>query len=528
MKNTQRIFTNRQLWLIVLVVIIMPIIIKESICKIFNLSFDNSIWHEIFNISIVLLIAIPIFAYLIFKSDTYAKGLAFQLKSNNKVNEELLLKNEELKFKASHDYLTGLPNRMALVETLDAYVSNTKNAENKLAVLFMDLDSFKLVNDTLGHLFGDQLIQQTAHRLNSVVVERNSVFRHGGDEFVILIPYKNDEVYNNIAASILDAFSVPFIVGDEEMYSTASLGISLYPECGDNTETLLKKADNAMYLSKNKGGNMFSIFQATEEDNTIHKMKIENGLRSLTNNEDFQLYYQPIINLKTKEIIGFEALIRWYHPELGFIPPNDFIPVAERTGIIIKMGKWVLRTACFQLKEWQATRSQNLTIAVNVSIRQIKEYDFVKFVSDTLEETKLSPEYLEIEITESMMQNSEELNVILENLKTLGVKISVDDFGTGFSSLSTLAFSPCDYLKIDQAFTRDMLSHAKSASIVKTIIDMGHNLDIQLIAEGIEYEEQAQILIGHGCQYGQGYHYSKPLPVENIDKLLQIQLGLTH
>ncbi|HLO12524.1 MAG TPA: GGDEF domain-containing phosphodiesterase, partial [Pseudoneobacillus sp.] len=309
-------------------------------------------------------------------------------------------------------------------------------------------------------------------------------------------------------------------LNNQDFYVTPSIGISLYPLDGEDEETLIKLADIAMYVAKEQGKNNFQFYSSQLNGLSSRKMDLENGLRKAIEQNQFQLYYQPQFELATGKIVGIEALIRWQHPEHGLISPIEFISLAEETGLIVPMGKWILETACRQNKEWQDAGFAAVPIAVNISVRQLQDDNFVEVVTKTLSQIGLDPKYIELEITESIMQNIEKSTVILNELKKHGVKISIDDFGTGYSSLSYLNHLPIDNIKIDKSFVDDIIKHSNQGAIVKTIIDMGHNLNFNVIAEGIETEEQVRFLKEHRCKVGQGYFYSRPLPPESIKEML--------
>ncbi|MBB4823071.1 diguanylate cyclase (GGDEF)-like protein [Sporosarcina luteola] len=516
MKKYHNAYLDGRLWMLILAVIIVPNVMEEMLSQIFNWRFDKAIWYEVVDTTIFVIFAAPIFAFMIKRMDSYAHQLEHQLAFNMQASEQLKRMNEELSFNAYHDDLTLLPNRRQLFRGLD---QSTKTDEMS-AVLFLDLDRFKVINDTMGHLYGDIFIRQVGKRLREQLPKDDKVFRHGGDEFIVLLEKRDYADVERMAADLLALFSEPFIVNGEEIFSTASIGVSLFPEDGRDSETLLKNADKAMYASKERGGNTYSFYSAQTSIGDVRKLKLENGLRTAVESDQLELHYQPIINLATNRMEAVEALLRWHHPELGFVPPDEFITIAEKTGIIIPIGKWVLETACRQVKAWQLAGYPQLSVAVNVSIRQINEPGFIDFIKNLLERTGLSPAYLDIEITESMMQNDESIT-ILNELKGIGANISIDDFGTGYSSLSVLGYLPIDRLKIDQSFTQEMLHHSHTNSIVKTIIDMGRNLGLTLIAEGIEEEKQAQALRKFGCNFGQGYFYNRPLTVDQMTACLQ-------
>ncbi|WP_432664175.1 EAL domain-containing protein [Wukongibacter baidiensis] len=428
---------------------------------------------------------------------------------------------KHIKHLAYHDALTNLPNRYFLNNYLKRLLTDITQKEHTIAVMFIDLDRFKIINDTMGHDFGDIVLQHVAKRLIGLVRNDDIVCRQGGDEFIILMKDVSQEDITKIGQRVIDEFARPFIINGREIFTTPSIGISLYPTDGQDVESLIKYADMAMYSAKNNGRNNFQFYNTKLSEKISRKMDLGNGLRKALENDEFILHYQPQFDLNTYEIIGMEALIRWNHPQLGLIPPNEFIPLAEEIGIIIDIGKWVLRTACRQNKNWQEAGFPSILMAVNISGRQFQDNHFVETIHQILEETELDPQYLELEITESIMQNIEEVTVVLDQLKNIGVRLSIDDFGTGYSSLSILQHLPIDTLKIDKSFTSGIMTDLNTSAIVKTIIDMGNNLKLKVIAEGIEEKHQESYLKQNTCFIGQGFLLSKPLPAEDIEKTLK-------
>jgi diguanylate cyclase (GGDEF)-like protein/PAS domain S-box-containing protein len=420
---------------------------------------------------------------------------------------------------AYYDAVTGVPNRNKFKKELHSALNQTDN--QKLAVLFLDLDRFKIINDTNGHTVGDLLLKQVANRLVMAVENAGLVSRHGGDEFIILLKDMGKEQVTGMARRILIDFSEPLKLNNQEFYVTPSIGISLYPSDGLDEETLIKLADIAMYVAKERGKNNFQFYSSEQNGLSSRKMELENGLRKVLENNQLFLCYQPQVEIVTGDIVGIEALVRWQHPEHGLVSPAEFIPLAEETGLIVPIGKWILEKACEQNKNWQDVGVAPFPVAVNISVRQLQDDNFVETVRMILNKVGLEPQYLELEITESIMQNIERSTVILNELKEIGVKISIDDFGTGYSSLSYLKHLPIDKIKIDKSFVDDIISHANQGAMVKTIIDMGHNLNFTIIAEGIETTEQVVFLKEHACKVGQGYYYSRPLPAEEVMKLLK-------
>jgi diguanylate cyclase (GGDEF)-like protein/PAS domain S-box-containing protein len=430
---------------------------------------------------------------------------------------------------AYHDYLTGLPNRYMLDQQLCGELLTAAKNSTPLALLFLDLDRFKVINDTLSHSSGDQLLNEVAKRLISAVGNKNIVFRQGGDEFVIILSNANACEAAEIAKKIDHSFSEPFCIKNEKIYTSSSIGISLYPGDGDTIDSLLKNAEIAMYQAKRAGNKNYRFFSALEAEGQFSPLKIEMDLHTALENNEFTLYYQPKVHLKTGKIVGFEALIRWNHPEMGLVSPDKFIPIAEESGLIIPIGKWVLFEACKQNKQWH-NRGFETIISVNLSPRQFKQTNMVQIITETLHSTGLKPQYLEFEITESMTADIKQTLSTLKELKSLGIQISIDDFGTGFSSLNYLKEFPIDTLKIDQSFVMELYKNPNDETIVKTIISMAHNLNLNVVAEGIETQEQLIFLQEHVCNVGQGYFFSKPLSASDLEEKFQEieQLVETH
>jgi len=421
---------------------------------------------------------------------------------------------------AYYDSVTNLPNRNMFKEHLNN--SLAKNEPNQeLAILFLDLDRFKVINDTKGHSTGDLLLKDVADRLRSVVKSDGLVSRQGGDEFLILLEGKKKEEIETIAQQIIDVFSCPFFIGCEEVFVTTSIGISLYPYDGEDQETLIKNADTAMYLAKERGKNNFQYYNASLNTQSTRKMELEVGLRKALETNQFRMVYQPQYELETGKIIGVEGLIRWEHPKLGPISPIEFIPLAEETGLIVQIGKWILRQVCHDHTKWKQNGIRPIKMAVNISVRQMQDQGFVKSVKQVLDEYQVNPEMIELEITESIMQNINHSIVTLNDIKKLGVKIAIDDFGKGYSSLSYLKHLPIDKIKVDKSFVDDIVDPNHNGLIAKAIIDIGHIMKFTVIAEGIEEETQVAFLLKNNCKLGQGYYFSKPLPEEDVRRLLR-------
>lgn len=421
---------------------------------------------------------------------------------------------------AFHDYLTGLPNRFMLKKQLSAKILKAKEKNSKLALLFIDLDRFKLINDTLNHSAGDFLLKEVANRIKRLVRKSDYVFRQGGDEFIIILSDADSQAASMVAQRIVDSLSKPFVIDQEEIYTSPSIGISIYPEDGQLADLIIKNADIAMYQAKRAGKNNYQFYSSHHLEEVLSPLKIEMDLRKGLERNEFVLHYQPKVNLYTGKIVGLEALIRWNHPEFGMLPPNTFIPIAEETGLIIPIGNWALYEACSQNMRWHQQGIKTV-VSVNLSGRQFTQSEMVQTIAEVLHHTRLKPQFLEIEITESMTIDIEHAIPTLEELKYLGVKISIDDFGTGFSSLNYLKKLPVDTLKIDKSFVRELYKNPHDETIVKTIVSMAHNLNLNVVAEGIETNQQLVFLQQHLCNYGQGYFFSKPQSASEIEANFQ-------
>ena len=426
---------------------------------------------------------------------------------------------------AHYDALTGLPNRLLFEDRLTQALAQERRAGQLVALLFLDLDRFKAINDTFGHAVGDLLLKAVAERLSQSVRENDTVARMGGDEFTLIFSgLREPEDAGQIAHLILEAMAKPFVLEGHEVHVSTSIGITLYPldnnsidEKKSAIETLLKNADTAMYKAKDQGKNNYQFFKAEMNVATLERLLLENDLRKALENGEFVLHYQPRIHCADGSISGMEALIRWRHPTLGLISPATFIPLAEETGLIVPIGEWVLRTACTQTKAWLDAGMRPLRVAVNLSARQFKHADLILTIENVLRATGLSPSYLEVELTEGLaMEDVKQTVITLNALSAMGVSIAIDDFGTGYSSLAYLKRFPVDFLKIDQSFVRDIGGGGDSAAIAKTIIAMAHNLQLQVVGEGVETAEQFDFLRQHGCEEVQGYLLSRPLPAEEF------------
>ncbi|MDO8682181.1 MAG: EAL domain-containing protein [Armatimonadota bacterium] len=423
---------------------------------------------------------------------------------------------------AHHDHLTGLPNRLLFADRLTQSLAQAKRQNSLLAVMFLDLDRFKNINDTLGHSVGDLLLKAVAERLEKCVRDVDALARMGGDEFTItLANILTAQDAAIIAKRALKALSDPFVLGGREMFITASIGISLYPSDGSDVKTLVKNADTAMYRAKDEGRNNCQFYTDALNAQAFERMEMENDLRKAVEMDELRVYYQPRVDVRTGEILGVEALVRWQHPKLGLVPPMQFIPLAEETGLITPISEWVLRTSCRQNKVWQDAAFPMMTVAVNISARLLHQEDLIGTVERVLSETGLDAKYLELELTEStLMQNPALATTILGVLRSKGVRISIDDFGTGYSSLSYLKRFPTDAVKIDQSFIREIATNSDDAAIAKAIVAMAHSLKLKVVAEGVETLEQLQFLRSLKCDEIQGYFISRPEPADSIERLL--------
>ncbi|MFZ3136804.1 MAG: EAL domain-containing protein [Thermodesulfovibrionales bacterium] len=446
-------------------------------------------------------------------------------------------KNSEAKIAhlAYRDTLTKLPNRYLLQDRLTQAVESAKKYNRKMAILFLDLDQFKRINDTLGHDIGDNLLLQIAKRLLKYVRKadtvarvkesdiRNTLARLGGDEFTILLTeVKHIKDTTIVAQRIQDLFSQSFKVQGHEIFVSFSIGIAVFPYNGENATTLLKNADTAMYHAKRNGRNNFQFYTESMNAITVERFSIENQLRRALDNGELQLYYQPQLDIKKREIVGAEALLRWNHPEKGLLSAASFIPLAEETGLILPIGEWVLQTACQQNKSWQEAGHKKIRVTVNISGLQFKQKNFVKTITQALNNSLLEPRYLELELTESiLMDTTDQAIALLMELKSIGVQISIDDFGTGFSSLNYLNRFPIDILKIDKSFIKDISIDSDDHAIITAIIALAHNLKLQVIAEGVETIQQFLFLYQHGNTLMQGDLLSPPLPDDSLRQLFK-------
>jgi diguanylate cyclase (GGDEF)-like protein len=431
--------------------------------------------------------------------------------------------NKQLRHLATHDALTGLPNRVLMDDRLSQSIVLADRQKKTFAVLLVDLDRFKFVNDSLGHRAGDELLQEVAQRLKSVVRDVDTVARLGGDEFVLIVtPSSERDAAEQVAKRIIEAMRASVRIAGIEIHTSPSIGIAFYPGDATTTETLLAHADAAMYFAKQRGRNNFQCFMPGMNTATQEKVKLESDLRVALAQKQFELHYQPKVNTATGIMHGAEALLRWNHPVRGSIPPAEFIPIAEESGLIGSIGAWVVREACRQARAWQVAGLPPLRVAVNLSASQFRQGNIVEMIADALDLAGLEAHFLEVELTESaVMSDPEESIAILEKLSKMGVLVSVDDFGTGYSSMSYLRRFPIDKLKIDKGFINEIISRSEDASIVRAIISLAHSLKLKVVAEGVESTEQLEFLKTLGCDQYQGFHYSKALPVSEFETLVR-------
>jgi diguanylate cyclase (GGDEF)-like protein/PAS domain S-box-containing protein len=430
------------------------------------------------------------------------------------------LMEEKIKYHAYFDSVTDLPNRVLLKDRLNQGIIQAQLNGEKLAVLYLDLDRFKVINDSLGHSYGDQLLRDVAKRLSRCVPKSATVSRQGGDEFTIYLPnIKSEKEVLDVVQLVMDSFTEPFQLMEHEIYIKTSIGISLYPDNGDSVETLIKNADTAMYKSKEISGNSYHFFSEGMERRTFESVKLENALYRALDQEELEVYYQPQIDYAANRIVGVEALLRWNHPQQGMIAPDQFIPIAEETALIVPIGEWILRKACRQLKEWQNRGYPMFSVAVNLSARQFEQNNLFAMVKNALSEADLSPEFLHLELTENLIIKNRDLTLkTMKELKGLGIKIAIDDFGTGYSSLGYLKSLPIDALKIDKSFLQDVTSDDDNAAITSTIITLAQNLNLSVIAEGVETHEHIEFLSARNCNLMQGYYFSRPMKAEEMTK----------
>jgi diguanylate cyclase (GGDEF)-like protein/PAS domain S-box-containing protein len=446
-------------------------------------------------------------AVIVFRDVSAARAMALQISHS-----------------AEHDFLTGLPNRMLLQDRIRQAIALAPRHMKQVALLFLDLDGFKHINDSLGHATGDKLLQSIAKRLVDCVRGSDTVSRQGGDEFVVLLAevQQSGDVAST-ARRMLRAVAAPHRVDQHELHVTTSIGVSVFPDDGEDAETLIKNADTAMYQAKEKGRQGYQFFKPAMNIRAVERQSIEESLRRALERQELTLHYQPKIKLRTGAVTGAEALIRWAHPTRGPVPPGQFISVAEDCGLILPIGSWALREACRQARAWADAGLPVVTMAVNVSAMEFRNDHFLENLFSVLDETRLDPKSLELEVTESvLMKRAESATSILRTVRERGVQVAIDDFGTGYSSLSYLRRFPVDALKIDQSFIRQISTAGEDTAIVTAVIAMAQSLKLRVVAEGVETQEELAFLRAHQCDEAQGYYFSRPLPAQEFAKLLEI------
>ncbi|WP_431801853.1 EAL domain-containing protein [Halobacillus andaensis] len=427
----------------------------------------------------------------------------------------------KIKYHAYYDSITDLPNRVLFRDRLHQALKYAERHGRRLGVLFLDLDRFKKINDTFGHTFGDRVLKKIADRLLHNLPEETTISRQGGDEFIVLLPsIQSKQEARDCAQKVLEIFSDTLLINGQEIAVKTSIGISFFPDNGLNSDQLIKHADVAMYKAKQLSGNQYQLYDPNIENRTVESMELENDLYRALENDELTVVYQPKYDSFHKLIVGVEALLRWNRPNKGRIKPNDFIPLAEETGLIIPMGEWILQQACQQMKAWHQQGQENMTVSVNLSPQQFNQENLVDRVKQIIQETKLPSSCLELELTENLIiHNTRKTLNVIHQLKELGIKISIDDFGTGYSSLGYLKDFPVDTLKIDKTFIDDLPHNPNNAAITNTIITLAASLQLDVIAEGVETREQLEYLTENGCHLIQGYYYSKPLEAADVYRL---------
>ena len=423
---------------------------------------------------------------------------------------------------AQHDFLTALPNRVLLDDRLNQAIAMARRHQRRLAVLFLDCDRFKNINDTLGHMVGDLLLKSVAGRIVSAVRSSDTVSRQGGDEFIILLSELEDVADASLCArKIIRALAEPHHILRHDLHLTGSIGIAVYPTDGRNADTLIRHADMALYEAKESGGSTYRVFEEQMASRAVVRESVEGSLVRALEREEFRLHYQPRVKMATGAVVGVEALIRWNHPERGLVPPAEFVPLAEDCGLIVPIGRWVRREACRQAARWRNAGLDHGIMAINVSAVELRSTAFLDTVTGVLAETRIEPRFVEMELTESVLiKDTESTKGALRALTELGVRLTLDDFGTGFSSLSYLKQFPISTLKIDRSFVRELSMNADDRVLVTAIIAMGRSLGLAVIAEGVETEEQLAVLQELGCEEGQGFHFCRPLPADDFTTYL--------
>jgi len=498
--------------------------IAKDIKTLKSLQLYKGMFYVLLTSVILYLMVNNILKVLKLKEDSREKSDRMLMESEKKLKESM---NEIKKFEY-YDFLTCLPNRGFMLKKIEN-ILNESDDNTRFSLLFLDLDNFKMVNDILGHDYGDQLLKNIAWELRKCIDSKDIVARLGGDEFLILFTdmwdkYKIEEK----ARRIINLFSRQWNISGREFFITASAGIVIYPYDGTDLQTLYKNADTAMYQAKESGKNCYLFFSQYMNEKVSEKLELENKLRKAIKNREFIVYYQPQIDIKTMQVRGVEALVRWNHPTEGIIQPAKFIPVAEESGLIVEIDEFVMRTACKQLKAWMDSQIRPITVSINLTSREFQQPNFIELLKEIIRDTGLRADFIELEITESLIMKDIDFTLnMLKDLKSIGVKISLDDFGTGYSSLNYLKKLPIDTIKIDKSFIDEITEDSKEEAIAESIITLAHKMNLSVIAEGIETEKQLEFIKEQKCDKAQGFYFSKPLPVEEVEKLLSLPLICT-
>ena len=512
-----------KLWVFVVLPVLVAVLLTESVMVLTGNGSVDYFWVSLITAVVATMAMVPFLSHLASALRETEKELSersLQIVSILGHHKEA---EQNLAQVTNYDALTGLPNRSLFLDRLGHAISRSARSHRMVAVLLLDIDNFKAINDTLGHTHGDLLLQDIADRLRRCVLEDDTLARIGGDEFAIVLEGVSEiEEIAIIAQKIVDIFSLPFAPSGQEIYVTPSMGITIYPMDGHDSDSLLKNADAAMYSAKEYGRNHFRFYTTDMNALAIERFAMEGALRRAVEREEFALHYQPQVDIKSGRVVGVEALLRWNHPERGLVPPNEFIPLLEENNLIIPVGEWVLRTACAQCRAWLDAGLPPLRMAVNLSARQFRQDNLVEMIDSILRETGIGAKLLELELTEGLlMENTSETSTILGQLKSRGVLVAIDDFATGYSSLSYLKRFPIDRLKIDRSFVRDIITDSNDAAIAMAVISLGRSLGLSVIAEGVETAAQLEFLGVQKCDEYQGFHFSRPVPPEEIVRLFK-------
>jgi len=512
-----------RLWVFVVLPVLVSVLLTESIMVLTGNGSTDHFWVSLIAAVVATTAIVPFLYYLARVLRETEKKLSERSLKMSSILGHHKEAEQNLAQVTNYDVLTGLPNRFLFLDRLGHAISRSAHSHRMVAVMLLDIDNFKNINDTLGHSHGDLLLQDIADRLRRCVQEDDTLSRIGGDEFAIVLEGVSEiEEIVLSAQKIVDIFSLPFAPSSQEIYVTPSMGITIYPMDGHDSDSLLKNADAAMYSAKEYGRNHFRFYTPDMNALAIERFAMEGALRRAMEREEFTLHYQPQVDIKSGRLIGVEALLRWNHPERGLVPPNEFIPLLEDNNLIIPVGEWVLRTACAQCRAWEDAGLPPLRMAVNLSVRQFSQDNLVEMIDSILQETGISPKLLELELTEGLlMENTSKASMILGQIKSRGVLVAIDDFGTGYSSLSYLKRFPIDRLKIDRSFVRDIITDSNDAAIAVAIISLGRSLGLGVIAEGVENADQLEFLGVQKCDEYQGCYFSHPVPAEEIVRLFK-------